>query len=151
MQTTEERISLPQGELVYVVYTLSGHCGHEVIDRIFFDKQKAQQYQHKANIEWAKYMGSYDGTRRCFDITTKRLDDSKEFNFDCDVCGYSTCECFPNLEYKTEKLYEQYWSKERQNHNHNHTFDNPLSNCKFCQDDQSLWWIPAINDSSPKE
>lgn len=135
------------GILGYVVYSIGGHCGHEVIDRIFFDKDEAIKYQHNANVLWAKYMGSWDGTTRCFDIIGKYLGREKEFDFECDLCGYSEshCECFPKKLYKTEQTYEQYWSKERSEHNHKHSETTIDSDCKFCEQDKTLWWIPALH------
>lgn len=136
--------------LLHIVYSYGGHCGHEVIDRIFTDKQKAIDYTHNQNIEWSKNgVGYWDGATKCYHLISKYLDDSKDLDFECDVCGFSDpCDCFPNKEYKNEKLYEKYWVEERRDHNHNHLHEKPTLGCKFCDDDKTLWWIPAIKQHS---
>ena len=129
---------------IFVIYSVPNHCGHEVIHAIYTNRQTAIEDCHYQNVKWAKYMGYWDGTRTLFNIVTKHLPSKKEFDFDCDDCGYSDCDCFEKLEYKTDENYEKYWSDERKDHNQNHSLENPDSNCKFCDYDKTLWWIPAL-------
>lgn len=132
---------------LFIVFSVPSHCGHEVISRIFTEEQKAIDYCHEQNLEWAKWMSSWDGTQTLFQITIKDTDNPEDFDFECDQCGYSyRCECFPQLVYKTEENYEKYWSEERKDHNQNHSHSNPLDSCKFCQEDKTLWWIPALHN-----
>lgn len=102
--------------VLYIIYTVPEHCGHEVIDKVFTDKTKAIEYRHQRNSEWAKNMSYWDGTQTLFSFRIKKsingiIDFSNE---DCDECGMWHCECDPRPPYKTEKAYREYWDSKKQ-------------------------------------
>jgi hypothetical protein len=126
--------------IIYIVHYVGGHCGHEVIDSIHLDKLEAQMKCHRANVEFGKYMGSFDGSQFVTEVVSKKIpytSDDEDFDLDhCDVCGYD-CKCTLKKCYKTEEAYKHYWREERKDHNQNHSVDTygQTENCEFCKED----------------
>ena len=134
--------------MVSLVYHIDCCCGTEKIDNIFFDKKDAQLFAHKQNIEWVKYMGSWDGSTCEYYVITKNVplqliknefgNGYENLDYDnCDDCGRD-CKCTLKTDYKTESIYKNYWREERKFHNHNHSpiiGNKPVSDCLYCKED----------------
>lgn len=97
---------------IFVVYSVPEHCGHEVVSRIFLDKEEAQIYCDKVNQEWYDYWGSWDGSQSAVDMKTKEFKNNviEDLDGNCDICGYE-CNCNHRKIWKTEREYHAHWAE----------------------------------------